>query len=375
LTASNDDLFQQNRDRRMEEASVVRKIVLMIISVIIVLLLIGALGTFIYVNASMKAVDSDNDTTQVVEVPMGATASSIGQSLEEQGLIKNAFIFRLYVKFSGEANFRAGNYELSPSMSMQQVVDELNDPEAGNTPSASAAVPEGSDIEEISVILSESLGIDKQAFLDKMKDKAYIKQLISEYPDILTEDILNEDIRYPLEGYLFAATYNFTSKDDITIDKVVHMMLDKSQQIITPYLDGFKQKDLTVNEALTFASLVENEARNEDERKMIAGIFYNRLEEDMKLQTDPTVLYALGEHKPRVYYKDLEVDSPYNTYRIKGLPVGPISNFSEDALEAVVNPENSDYLYFLAGDDGEIYYARTFDEHEELIEKHMHLDE
>ncbi len=113
----------------------------------------------------------------------------------------------------------------------------------------------------------------------------------------------------------------------------------------------------------------------EDERKKIAGIFYNRLADDMRLQTDPTVLYALGEHKSRVYYKDLEVDSPYNTYRNNGLPVGPISNFSENALEAVVQPEESDYLYFLAGDDGEIYYARTFDEHEELIEKHMHLDE
>ncbi|QXE00510.1 endolytic transglycosylase MltG [Terribacillus sp. DMT04] len=375
MTASNDDLYQQNQDRRMEEASVVRKIVLMTISVIIVLLLIGALGTFIYVNASMKAVDSDNDTTQVVEVPMGSTASSIAASLEDQGLIKNAFIFRLYVKFSGEANFRAGNFELSPSMSMQQIVDKLNDPEAGSTPSASAAVPEGSDIEEISSILSETLGINQQDFLDKMKDEAYIRQLISEYPGILTDDILQEDIRYPLEGYLFAATYSFLSDDSLSIDNIVHMMLDKSQQIITPYLDDFKQRDLTIHEAVTFASLVENEARNKEERNMIAGIFYNRLADDMKLQTDPTVLYALGEHKPRVYYKDLEVDSPYNTYRIKGLPVGPISNFSESSLQSVVNPKTSDYLYFLAGDNGQIYYARTFDEHEELIEKHMHVNE
>src|SRR5690625_770895 len=117
------------------------------------------------------------------------------------------------------------------------------------------------------------------------------------------------------------------------------------------------EKDLTIHEAITFASLVEKEAKTSEQRELIAGVFYNRLDKDMPLQTDPTVLYALGKHKDRVLYKDLEVDSPYNTYKIDDLPVGPISNFSKTALEATLDPNENEYIYFLHDKEGEIHYS------------------
>src|SRR5699024_29792 len=140
---------------------------------------------------------------------------------------------------------------------------------------------------------------------------------------ILTEEILDPKIKTPLEGYLFAATYDFYEEEP-TVESIIEMMLEKTEQVIQPYSDEIEAREITINEAVTFSSLVEKEASSEQQRKTIVGVFFNRLKEDIPLQTDPTVLYALGKHKEKVLLKDLEVESPYNTYKIDTLPVGPI---------------------------------------------------
>src|SRR5699024_1085743 len=145
-------------------------------------------------------------------------------------------------------------------------------------------------------------------------------------PLLLTEEILHEDIRTPLEGYLFGITYDFYEEDP-DVETVIEMMIEQTYSIVTAYLEEIDQYGFTIHEALTFASIIEKETGTIDQRTEISGVFHNRLKEGMQLQTDPTVLYALGEHRDRVLYEDLEVESPYNTYYIEGLPVGPISNF------------------------------------------------
>ncbi|GAE94105.1 protein YceG like [Gracilibacillus boraciitolerans JCM 21714] len=150
-------------------------------------------------------------------------------------------------------------------------------------------------------------------------------------------------------------------------------MLDKTNDVITVYYDQIEALEFSIHEIMTFASLVEEEAPTEEDRKLIAGVFYNRMDQEMMLQTDPTVIYAHGEHIPRLTYDHYEIDSPYNTYQVQGLPVGPISNFGgESSLNAVLAPADSSYLYFLADSEGKVHYSRTYEEHQNLENKYIH---
>src|SRR5690606_10740942 len=180
----------------------------------------------------------------------------------------------------------------------------------------------------------------------------------------------DEDIITPLEGYLFAATYDFYEESP-TIQSVVEEMLRQTELVVTPYMEAIDEKGLTIHEAITFASIVEKETGHKDQRDQIAGVFYNRLEEGMPLQTDPTVAYALGMHLEKTLIEHTETESPYNTYYIEGLPVGPIANFAKSSLEAVVNPAESDYLYFLHDKDGNIHFAKTYEEHMENHKRYI----
>lgn len=355
---------------RNDEVQTVRKIVSIIIIALVLILVVGGISGYMYVKSALKPVDPGNDKEIKLDIPMGSSTSDISAILEENGVIKDSRVFRFYLKFKNESEFQAGEYTFTPSLTMDEVIESLKSGKVTEDPVYKVTIPEGKSIDQIAKIYASQLDFKEKDFVEKMKDQDYIEKLIDKHPDILTDEILNADIRFPLEGYLFAATYNFYDEDP-TIESVVEKMLEKSEEVITPYLEDMEKKDISVHEAVTIASLVENESGTEEQRKEIAGVFYNRLEEGMRLQTDPTVLYALGEHKDKVLHEDLEVDSPYNTYRIKALPVGPISSFSESSLEATIHPEKSDYLYFLHDEDGEIHYAETHDEHLELKEQYI----
>src|SRR5699024_8200800 len=172
-----------------------------------------------------------------------------------------------------------------------------------------------------------------------------------------------------LEGYLFPATYD--ANQNVPLKELVTQMVAKSDEIMSNYYEDIDKSDLNVHEVLTLASLVEKEGVTDEDRKMIAQVFFNRIDADMPLQSDISVLYALGEHKEKVYNKDLQVDSPYNLYQNTGYGPGPFNNPSQEAIEAVLNPTDNNYLYFVADvSTGEVYYANTFDEHNELVEKY-----
>lgn len=369
---NNDSKYKKKLFERAKEAKTVRKIVLIIVLALVLIFVVGGISGYKYVKSSLKPVDPDSANRIDIDIPMGASTSDIASILEENDVIKSALIFRFYIKFKNESDFQAGEYTFSKSMTVHEITESLKRGRVIKEPVHTVTIPEGKNIQEIAEIYEDNLPIEGDEFLDKVNDRDYIETLMEAYPDILTEDILDEEIRTPLEGYLFAATYNFYF-EEVEIDEIIEKMLQKTEQVLVPYLDDINKLDLSVHEAVTFASLVEKEASKESQRKKIAGLFYNRLDEGMKLQTDPTVLYALGEHKSKVLEKDLEVDSPYNTYQIDTLPVGPIANFSESSLEATVDPDDSEYIYFLHDDEGDIHFSETYEEH--LKNKEKYIDE
>jgi len=366
--------FRKNLLARNTEAKTVRKVVTIIAVALILIFLIGSVSGYMYIKSALKPVDPQSEEEIEVSIPVGSSTSTIAKILEDQDLIKDARIFRFYTKFKNYSNFQAGDYTLSPSYSIDEIVERLQGGKVMEEPAHVITIPEGKTIEEIATIYSNQLSFTKEEFLDKVEDEDYIEELIEKYPAILSDTILDSEIKTPLEGYLFAATYSFY-EDEPSVEKVVEDMLEKTKEVVEAYNDDMDDQDLTIHELLTMASLIENEARSEEERKMIAGIFYNRLDEGMTLQTDPTVLYAQGEHKEEVLLDDLDIDSPYNTYKIESLPIGPISNFAKNSLEAALLPEDSDYMYFLHDFDGNIHYAKTHDEHVQLKEEYRREDE
>lgn len=366
----NPDNYRDNLIKRSEDAKTVRKVVSIIIISLVLILVIGGISGYMYIKSALDPVEPDSDQEVEIEIPIGSSTSEIAGILEEKDIIKDSLIFRFYIKFNNVSNFQAGNYTFSPSMELEEIIESLKSGKVLKDPVYSITIPEGKTIDEIAGIYAERLPFTKDEFLNKVNDSGYMEVLINTYPSILTNDVLNPDIRTPLEGYLFAATYSFY-KENPGIKTIVEHMLDKTKAVVTPFLDEISAHDFSVHEALTMTSLVENESSTEKQRKKIAGVFYNRLDKGMPLQTDPTVLYALGKHKDKVLYKDLEKESPYNTYYVDALPVGPISNFSKTSLEAVLNPEKSDYLYFLHDSNGKIHYAETNEKHLELKNKYI----
>lgn len=362
--------FQNNLIKRGEEASKVRRIASIIIIGFILILMIGGLSGYLYIKSALEPVDEENSEAIEVEIPIGSSSSTIASILEENGVIKDARVFRFYSKFNNVNEFQAGNYTFNTAMNMDEIIESLQSGKIIVDPTYNVTIPEGLTVDQIADIYSEQLSFSKEEFLEVANDSEFIQKLIDSYPNLLTEDILDEEIRTPLEGYMFASTYDFYEENP-SIESIIERMVEQTDVIYNKYAGRISELGYTPHEAITFASLVEKETGHEEQRPQIAGVFFNRFNADMELQTDPTVLYAKGEHQAVVTFKDLEIESPYNTYHVKGLPIGPISNFAENSLKAMVEPEESDYLYFLHDEKGEIHFAETLEEHVENREKYI----
>ena len=350
---------------RKEEAKVIRKIVGIIVLSLFIIIGGTAVGGYMYVKSALQPVDEDNNKSVNVEIPIGSGVTSIGNILEENGIIKNAFIFKYYVKFNNESGFQAGNYDLTPAMTLDEIITSLKTGKVMLKAEFKITIPEGLQLDQIAERIAKETPYTTEEILKKLDDKSYIEELIAKYPDLLKEEeIMAEAIKHPLEGYLYPSTYPFYEEEP-SLEAIIEKMVSQTQDVLTQYETSRVEQDLTVHELLTMSSLVEEEATEKADRGKISSVFYNRLEEGMPLQTDPTVLYALGEHKSRTLYKDLEVESPYNTYKHTGLPPGPIANAGLSSIEAALKPDNTEYYYFLASKEGTVYYSETLDEHNE----------
>ncbi|QED48732.1 endolytic transglycosylase MltG [Cytobacillus dafuensis] len=364
------ELIRQKMLERQSEARVVRKIVFIIAIILFIVGGVVAGGGYFYIKSAVQPKDPDNKKEKQVEIPIGSSTTSIGKILEDNGIIKDAKVFKYYVKFKNETGFMAGEYTFSPSMTMPEIIDSLKTGKVVDQVVFKMTIPEGKQLEQIADIIGEKTNKKGEDVFKMLNDKAFIESMMEKYPDLLTEEILNENIKYPLEGYLFPATYSFY-KENPTVEEIVTVMLDKTSEVLKDYRPELEEKGWTVHQLMTMASLIEEEATEQVDRDQIASVFYNRIEAGMPLQTDPTVLYAQGEHKSKVLYKDLEIDSPYNTYKNVGLTPGPIANAGTTSIEAALAPAETDYLYFLATSTGEVLFSKTLQEHNQKKEKYI----
>lgn len=286
-------------------------------------------------------------TSVLLDVERGTTVRALGHQLADRGVIRSALLFELRLRARGDANrIQAGTYDLPRNEPLDEIIDMLIE---GRTLLVTVTVPEGLRLEETAGAVARGLGIDSTAFAA-----------------VAVDSLLADSLGLPtatLEGYLFPETYHV---DPTTGPRELALhLVSQFNQVFTPaWRARADSLGRSVHEIVTLASIVEEEARVASERTVIAGVFWNRLNRGMKLEADPTVQYSLGGHRQRVLYRDLEVDSPYNTYRNVGLPPGPISSPGAAALEATLYPDSVPYLYFFAtGVGGQHTFSKTFAEH------------
>jgi UPF0755 protein len=370
-TNSKKAVIRKKMLEHQSEARIVRRIVLTITIVAFLILVFIGGGGYLYIKSALQPVDKDSKVQTKVEIPIGSSVTGISEKLEASGIIKNAKVFKYYVKFKNEAGFMAGEYELSPSMEIPEIINRLKTGKVLQKAAFQLTIPEGKQLKEIAQIIAKAVSLPEEEVFNQLNDRTFIQKMMAKFPDLLTTDIQNPNIKYPLEGYLFPATYPFY-KPNPTVEEMVVTMLEQTKKVITPYLAEFSdEEEFTAHQLLTMSSLIEEEATAKADRKKISSVFYNRIEQGMPLQTDPTVLYAQGKHKERVLYEDLEVESPYNTYKHKGLPPGPIANAGKDSIEAAVQPADTKHLYFLATPEGEVLFTNTLDEHNAAKAEHI----
>ena len=362
--------MQQKMLEKKKEVKTVRKIVMIIAGIALLIFLIVGISGYAYISSALKPVDDEATTEIAIEIPLGSGITNISQILEESGIIKNANVFKYYAKFQNESSFQAGNYTFTQSMTLDEILQTLKTGKLYREPIFTITVPEGLTLEQIADVIAKNTKHSAKDVMAKMTDAEFVEMMMAQFPDLITDEVKNDNIRHDLEGYLYPATYPYFEENP-SIETIVESMIEAMDDMVLGYKEAIDAGEMTVHEFITFASLLEEEATATTDRETIASVFYNRLEIDMPLQTDPTVLYALGGHKERVLFSDLEVENPYNTYVVKGLPPGPIAGAGKTSLEAALNPSDTEYLYFLAGSDGINHFAKTFEEHKENRAKYL----
>ncbi|MDG5786478.1 endolytic transglycosylase MltG [Evansella sp. AB-P1] len=352
---------------RQKEASIVRKIVLICLFVIILILAGGLYSAYNFITGAIGPLDENDDEVIHVTIPIGSTATTIGNILEESEVISNGTIFRYYVRLTNETGFQAGEYELSRSMDIDDIISELKEGTVYQDYQLTFTIPEGRWLDNVVNIVSEQTNVTEDEMFELIHDEEYLEELIERY--IILEDvILDSDIRWPLEGYLFPARYDFVN-DEIEGEQLIETMIERTANVLSD--SGAGASDYSYHEILTIASIIEGEARNDEERYRISGVIHNRLNINMALQMDPTIAYSYGEHLSRTLYDHLDIDSPYNTYRNRGLPIGPINNPGEASIRAALNPENHNYLYFYHAPDGQVFFTETYNEHTDIVNQYQ----
>ena len=306
------------------------------------------------------------------EIKSGESGIAVANNLEGQGFIKSALAYRIYIKFcSPVPKFQAGTYQVEWNRNFNELTTELS---AIKIQEVTLTIPEGWDLYDIADFLEENslvarkdfylaTGVPGEDYRQKFADSPSVNWL-ADFP------VLKSRPAYiSLEGYLFPDTYrlakNFTAED------LARKMLQNFSRKMASLDADIKKSRYSVFEIVTLASIVENEVRTPKNRAMVADIFWRRLAIGMPLQSDATVNYITRKNMASPTFDDTKIDSPYNTYKYRGLPLGPIGNPGLAAINAVLRPELNPYLYFLTTPDGNIYYAKTYEEH--LANKRKYL--
>ena len=359
------------RDIRKKETSIIKKIMKYFMIALLVIVLVGGFFTWNYIKGETQPVDTAQTELVSFEIEQGASVKEVSKALEEEGIIRNSKLFNFYLKFKNVSGFKSGLYHVSKSMTLDEIIAELSGQGKDKDQNATKVlIREGEQLTEIAKEVEKSTKYSAEDFMAKVQDEDFLRYLVQKFPKLLTQSYNGYQVKYVLEGYLFPATYDMN--DSKTLQMLITEMVAKTDEVMSKYYDKILASDYTLQEIMALASLIEKEGTKLEDRKKISSVFHNRIKENMKLQTDVSVQYALGEHKEALSLEDLEVDSPYNLYQNYGVGPGPYNSPSEDAIVAALEPEKTDYLYFLADiKTKEIYYAKTYEEHLELKAKYI----
>ena len=300
-----------------------------------------------------KAV-GEAEHAKIVNIQRGMSLGQVASLLEEQQLIANAQWFRIIGTVTrADRKIQPGEYKLHAGLTPKEILERLKE---GKVYYHSVTIPEGYTISQIASVLSEKGLANKEKFLQLTQDSVFIKSLSL---DVKT-----------LEGYLFPDTYFFTRYTPEQV--IIETFVSRFWKAFSPKLvDRATEMGMSVQEVLTLASVVEKETGLSTERSMVSGVFHNRLNRNIPLQSDPTVIYAIEGFDGNIRKRDLSIDSPYNTYRVRGLPPGPIANPGEAAIRAALYPTPSDYVYFVSRNDGSHEFSVTLAEHNRAVEKYQ----
>jgi UPF0755 protein len=318
---------------------------------------------------------SDDPTPVVFSIKPGETAGDIALRLKRSGLISDAELFRQLAHYQGaDSKLEAGRYELRATMTMGEIIEAL---QHGRLKEIVVTIPEGWRVEQIAEMLVEEVGVDNDEFLAVVQGGVFDYEFLQNRPAVDTAENV-EGTSCALEGFLFPDTYNLPVQPT-SLDIVERMLANFDQRFTSEMRQMVAEQEMTIYEVVTLASIVEREALVAEERPIIAGVFLNRLEKGMNLDSCPTVQYALGYQddtdqwwKTPLTLEELDrVNSPYNTYLHRGLPPGPICNPGLASIQAVLEPVETDYLYFVAKGDGSHAFAETFEEHLQNQQKYQ----
>ena len=319
-------------------------------------------------NFALSKVSNDKTMKEIV-IEKGSV-NSIAVTLYKKDLIRSKFAFKLYVKLTGKNNLMAATYNLSENMGTRKIVQILSTGKKANS-DIKITFKEGINVVKIAKIISDKTNNSEDDVYNLLKDDNYLDEVIDKYW-FLDNDIKNKDIYYALEGYLYPNTYNFSSKDTEVKD-IFEQMLDETNRQLSKYKDKISSNSFSIHEIMTLASIVELEGTTLEERKKIARVFMNRLDDNMNLGSDVTTYYgarvSMGD---RDLYSDEVVScNNYNTRcaTFKKLPISPICNSSIEAIDAVINPDDNNYYYFVADKNKKIYFSKTQKEHSNTIAK------
>ena len=359
------------RDIRKKETSIIKKIMKYFMIALLVIVLVGGFFTWNYIKGETQPVDTAQTELVAFEIEQGASVKEVSKALEKEGIIRNSKLFNFYLKFKNVSGFKSGLYHVSKSMTLDEIIAELSGQGKDKDQNATKVlIREGEQLTEIAKEVEKSTKYSAADFMAKVQDEDFLRYLVQKFPKLLTQSYNGYQVKYVLEGYLYPATYDMN--DSKTLQMLITEMVAKTDEVMSKYYDKILASDYTLQETMALASLIEKEGTKLEDRKKISSVFHNRIKENMKLQTDVSVQYALDEHKEALSLSDLEVDSPYNLYQNYGVGPGPYNSPSEDAIVAAMEPEKTDYLYFLADiKTKEIYYAKTYEEHLELKAKYI----
>ena len=343
------------------------RIIFKIIMFIIIISMIGLCG-FCYLNTLPMSSKSSEVTFKIDE---GSSIRDISSTLKDNDLIRSEYFFLAYAKINNITDIKAGDYIINKNKSLKQITDILQKGSNVKNKEVTITFKEGKNMRYIARIIDEKTSNTKDDVFNLLKDKDYINSLIKEYW-FLDETILDENIYYPLEGYLHPDTYNF--EVNASVKDIFKKMLDAQDEILTNEKENITKSNLSIHQFLTLASMVESEGVNLEDRKNIAGVFINRLNKGMTLGSDVTTYYAvkvdLGERD--LYKSEINSDNPYNTRNAKNagkLPIGPICNPSKEAIDASINYTANNYLYFVADKNMKVYFNETDEGHNKTIKE------